>query len=91
MNTWKYKNFDYPIVRHDDGRVTYRGREIFPFVSQDGLTPKHIIKSYYVSEMQIIDRAIELEAWEEGHKEDLAQRPTVDEVLDEFLAFVNEN
>lgn len=84
MKEYKYSSHDYPLIKHDNGTLTYRGKEVFQFIS-DKPTPKHIIRSYYADEMCIIDRTIEREEWELSHKDEISKLETVDESLDLFF------
>ena len=95
MKQYKYRNFENPIIVDDDGKATYRGREVEKYVHgynvvgmASGFSYKTLAKQHYVREMDKIDNAIRMEEYRKEHKEEFENLETVEESLEYFFDMI---
>lgn len=97
MKEYKYSRYEYPIILHDDGKITYRDREVEKYFHgyravgmASGFSYNQLSKQHYISEMNKIDRQIEHEEYYNEHKEEFDNLPTVEECIEEFFKMLEE-
>lgn len=97
MKQYKYRGYENPIIVHDDGKITYRDREIEKYYHgyktigvASGFSYNQLAKQHYISEMNRIDETIRQEEYREAHKEEFENLPTVQEDLDWFFKMMEE-
>lgn len=81
MKEYKYRGYEYPIIVDDNGKITYRGREMEKYVHgykvvgmASGFSYKTLAKQHYVREMDKIDNAIRMEEYRKEQKEEFVNR-----------------
>jgi hypothetical protein len=97
MKEYKYRGYEYPIIVDDNGKITYRGREVEKYVHgykvvgmASGFSYKTLAKQHYVREMDKIDNAIRMEEYRKEHKEEFDNLTTVEEDIEWFFSMMEE-
>lgn len=95
MKEYKYHGFDEPIIVDDNGKITYRNREVEKYFHGykavgigSGFSYNQLAKAHYIEEMQRIDKEIEREEYKKAHPEEFENLETAEDSIQYFFDMI---